>query len=100
MNSSAAYAANDDMRRPVILYDVPDGPQERDYECSHYNDCLSRASKIKKAHGFTCIGCPSNSNTIIREEAHTEKGMLISVPPPCSLETVPLENIILDFEIE
>ena len=26
--------------------------------------------------------------------------MLISVPPPCTLETVPLENIILDFEIE
>jgi ParB/RepB/Spo0J family partition protein len=26
--------------------------------------------------------------------------MLISVPPPCSLETVPLDNIILDFEIE
>jgi len=100
MKNSTACAANDDMRRPVILYDVPDGPQERDYECSHYNDCLSRASKIKKAHGFTCIGCPSNSNTIIREEAHTEKGMLISVPPPCSLETVPLENIILDFEIE
>ena len=100
MKNSTACAANDDMRRPVILYDVPDGPQERDYECSHYNDCLSRASKIKKAHGFTCDGCPSNSNTIIKEEERAQEDMLISVPPPCSLETVPLESIILDFEIE
>ena len=80
MKNSTACAANDDMHRPVILYDVPDGPQERDYECSHYNDCLSRASKIKKAHGFTCVGCPSNSNTIIKEEEHAQKDMLISVP--------------------
>jgi ParB/RepB/Spo0J family partition protein len=41
-----------------------------------------------------------NSNEVIKEEEHTEKGMLISVPPPCSLETVPLDRIILDFEIE
>ena len=53
MKNSTASAVSDDTPRPVILYDVPDGPQERDYECSYYNDCLSRASKIKKAHGFT-----------------------------------------------
>ena len=88
------------MHRPVILYEVPDGPQDRDYQCSHYHDCVSRVSLIKKAQGFTCVDCPSNSNAIIKEEEHTEKGMLISVPPPCTLETVPLENIILDFEIE
>ena len=100
MKKSTACAVNDDMYRPVILYDVPDGPQERDYQCGHYHDCLSRISLVKKAHGFTCVGCPSNSNAIIKEEEHTEKGMLISVPPPCSLETVPLDSIVLDFEIE
>ena len=100
MKNTAARAANDEMHRPVILYEVPDGPQDRDYQCSHYHDCVSRVSLIKKAQGFTCVGCPSNSNAIIKEEEHTEKGMLISVPPPCTLETVPLENIILDFEIE
>lgn len=36
----------------------------------------------------------------MEEEEHQEKGVLISVPPPCSLETVSLENIILDFDIE
>ena len=100
MKKSAARAANDEMHRPVILYDVPDGPQDRDYQCSHYHDCVSRVSLVKKAQGFTCVGCPSNSNAIIKEEEHTEKGMLISVPPPCTLETVPLDAIILDFEIE
>ena len=80
MKKSTARAANDDMHRPVILYDVPDGPQDRDYQCGHYHDCLSRVSLVKKAHGFTCVGCPSNSNAIIKEEEHTEKGMLISVP--------------------
>jgi ParB/RepB/Spo0J family partition protein len=100
MKNSAACAANDEIHRPVILYEVPDGPQDRDYQCSHYHDCVSRVSLVKKAQGFTCVGCPSNSNAIIKEEERTEKGMLISVPPPCTLEMVALENIILDFEIE
>jgi ParB/RepB/Spo0J family partition protein len=100
MNNSAARAANDEIYRPVILYEVPDGPQDRDYQCGHYHDCVSRVSLVKKAQGFTCVGCPSNSNAIIKEEEHAQKGMLISVPPPCTLETVPLDNIILDFEIE
>jgi ParB/RepB/Spo0J family partition protein len=82
------------------LYEVPDGPQDRDYQCGHYHDCVSRVSLVKKAQGFTCVGCPSNSNAIIKEEEHAQKDMLISVPPPCSLETVPLDKIILDFEIE
>lgn len=100
MKNSAAHAANDDMHRPTILYEVPDGPQDRDYQCGHYGDCLSQVSQIKKAHGFTCVGCPSNSNVIIEQEEHEQRDMLISVPPPCTLETVTLENIILDFEIE
>ncbi|OPY63735.1 MAG: Chromosome-partitioning protein Spo0J [Syntrophorhabdaceae bacterium PtaU1.Bin034] len=100
MKSNAALAAHDDPCRPTILYKVPDGPQDRDYQCAHYQDCVSRVSLINKAKGFTCTGCPLNSNEVIKEEEHTEKGMLISVPPPCSLETVPLDRIILDFEIE
>jgi ParB/RepB/Spo0J family partition protein len=100
MKNSAARAANDDPCRPTILYDVPDGPQGRDYQCVHYHDCLSRISLVKKAYGFTCVGCPSNSNANIKEEEYTGSDMLIPVPPPCTLETVPLENIILDFEIE
>ena len=44
MKNSTACAANDDMHRPVILYEVPDGPQDRDYQCSHYHDCVSRVS--------------------------------------------------------
>lgn len=43
---------------------------------------------------------PSNSNGVIKEEEHQEKGELISVSPLCSLETVPLDRIIFDFEIE
>lgn len=100
MRNNAARAANDDLRRPAILHEAPDGPQERDYQCGYYNECTSRVSLIKKAQGFTCIGCPSNSNATIKEEERTDKGMLISVPPPCSLETVSLDNIIFDFEIE
>ncbi|OPY03596.1 MAG: Chromosome-partitioning protein Spo0J [Syntrophorhabdus sp. PtaB.Bin184] len=100
MKSTAARAAHDDLCRPVILYNVPDGPQDRDYQCAHYEDCVGRVSLINKAKGFTCTGCPSNSNEVIKEEEHTGKGMLIAVPPPCSLETVPLDKIILDFEIE
>jgi ParB/RepB/Spo0J family partition protein len=82
------------------LYKVPDGPQDRDYQCGYYHDCVSRVSQIKRAKGFSCDGCPSSSNGVIKEEEHQEKGVLISVPPPCSLETVPLDRIILDFEIE
>ncbi len=100
MRSNAARAAPDELCRPVILYQTPDGLQDRDYQCAHYHDCVNRVAGIKKAKGFTCVGCPSNSNEVIKEEEHTEKGMLISVPPPCSLETVPLDKIILDFEIE
>lgn len=100
MKNNAARAAHDDPRRPVILYKVPDGPQDRDYQCGHYHDCVSRVSQIKRAQGFTCVGCPSNSNEVMEEGEHQEKGVLISVPPPCSLETVSLDNIILDFEIE
>ncbi len=100
MKNSAARAASDDKCRPTILYEVPDGPQERDYQCGHYHDCVSQVSLVKKAHGFTCVGCPSNANGTIKEEEQTQRGMLISVPPPYTLETVPLESIILDFEIE
>ncbi len=99
-NSATRAVKNDDLCRPAILHKMPDGPQERDYQCGHYDDCLNRVLRIKNAYGFTCVGCPSNSNGTIKEEEHTEKGMLISVPPPCSLETVPLDTIILDFEIE
>jgi ParB-like chromosome segregation protein Spo0J len=88
------------MHCPTILYDVPEGPQERDYECTYYHDCVSRVSLVTKARGFTCVGCPSKANETINEEEQTEKEMLISVPPPYTLETVPLERIILDFEIE
>lgn len=100
MKNNAACAVHDDLCRPVILYKVPDGPQDRDYQCGYYHDCVSRVSQIKRAKGFTCDGCPSNSNGVIKEEEHQEKGVLISVPPPCSLETVPLDRIVLDFEIE
>jgi len=100
MKNSAERTAHDDTHRPTILYEVPDGPQERDYQCGHYGDCVTRISLVKKAQGFTCVGCPSNSNVTIKEEEHTQRGMLISVPPSCTLETVPLENMILDFEIE
>jgi ParB-like chromosome segregation protein Spo0J len=99
MKKSAARAASD-RHRPTIIYDVPDGPQERDYQCSHYHDCVTRASLVTGARGFTCVGCPSNTNETIKEEEQVEKGMLISVPPPYALETVRLDAIILDFEIE
>ena len=49
MKNNAACAANDDLCRPVILYKVPDGPQDRDYECGYYHDCVSRLSQIKRA---------------------------------------------------
>lgn len=99
MKKSVARAASD-RHRPTIIYDVPDGPQERDYQCSHYHDCVTQASLVTRALGFTCVGCPSHPNETIREEEETAKGMLIAVPPPYTLETVPLAAIILDFEIE
>ena len=99
MKKSAACAASD-RHRPTIIYDVPDGPPERDYRCSHYQDCVTRASLATGALGFTCVGCPSHANETIKEEEQTAKGMLIAVPPPYTLETVPLDAIILDFEIE
>lgn len=96
MNKNTARAAH---RGPVLTYKEtdPEGTNIIRYnDCVNYNTCLLEASRNPKAEGFTCEGCDAQEE----KRSSGDRSTLFLMPELYRLMDVPLDRIIINFEIE